>query len=348
MSNLPDIYIDPDGTIVYRASALGSCMKSLVATRMGIEGMDVYSSGAGKKISQIFDEGHLHEPDILTRIAKECQINISEIDDVAAAYGEPAQQYEVSLDLLPNVKVRGHLDGVGYGEELGRFFTSHPDDTRAVVEAKALGESTYKIWLAQQLNGFYRYRVQLSVYMLATGYPGIFGVKNRNNGQLDIQFYDTPPLSISDLRRRVLLIESAAAQDEFPACDHPSFPCKHHFLHDADETPEVGDADDELLTVLAQDYDRAKLVEEKAKAKKEELRTKLINTLGEKGKWENESYTVRTGKSTRKNLDRDAVKRFIEEHDSSIDNFQKSSEVQTVTVSRKDKPVPRPEDEPGL
>lgn len=325
MSNdQPDIYFE-NGFTIYRASALYSCMRSLVATRMGIEGQGgLYESGHGAKIGQIFNEGHLHEPDILERVSKKYGVTVQ------------SQQEPVEIDLLPNIKVRGHIDARtdGNGDNPGNFSADLIVEP-SVIEAKALGSSTYKTWLAQHLDGFPRYKGQLSTYMIATGLHGLMAVKDRNTGQMDTQVYTEPPLSISDLRRRVLLIETAAQEEEFPACDYKQFPCAHAFLHEEEELTETTSADDELITMLADEYDRARMVEERAKKKKSELREKLITTLGENGKWENESLSVRTNKAAKKIMDQTLAKKILSEEGIPADAYMKDSDSQTVTVKRK-------------
>src|SRR5918992_1081323 len=106
----PSVYVEGD-RVVYRASAVGGCLRALVACRLGYTPLP-FDEGSELRMN----EGVLHEPAILAALEKDGWI-------VAG------QQREVELTVGGTIVIRGHIDGAA-GKGL--------DGPARVVEAKAM------------------------------------------------------------------------------------------------------------------------------------------------------------------------------------------------------------------
>lgn len=147
------------GTVVYRASSLGSCIRSLVAARLGES-----AAGPNAGLRAAMDASSGLEDECIRRFG----IEMASSDVIW-------QQKEVELSVCnhpdgePNVPnavviVRGHIDGM-----------SMYDDT--ILEVKALGEGNWAKWidgknvhesLANLGTLGDKYRIQAALYGHAT------------------------------------------------------------------------------------------------------------------------------------------------------------------------------------
>lgn len=206
----PSVYQEGDRW-VYRASALGNCIRGLVAVRKGIT-----PAPHPDWLLKAFRQGSRNEPVILRMLYDQGHF-------FPTTYGS---QTMAELPVGTKALIRGHVDDVAY-DKVGYEWT---------VEAKALAESNYEKYKREGLEGFPYYAMQVSIYMAARDAPVLFviGVKNRAGEvvRLDVTPFTDPPIPASKIKAKVAKIESLVARDEWPDCDWEQYPCQFYFLHD--------------------------------------------------------------------------------------------------------------------
>lgn len=251
----PSVYFDPDiERWVYRASALGSCDRELVAHRRGMSG-----SPTPDWLQVRFDEGHDWETRILERF----------MDDTGLVVR--GQQASGTLLIGDGLAVRGSID-------------AETDD--AVVDAKFLGPDLYRKLIREGIEGFPHYRWQQAVYAhamekqricLAMGLKEIEGEREDRKvvgiAEMHYLWVDVADLpTVGQIKARVLKLEKLAAGEGLPDCPVPfQYPCPFDYLHDeVDVAVEVTGEQAELLAGAA-DMDRAvRLLEAEVKNLKAE------------------------------------------------------------------------------
>lgn len=239
--------------VVYRASALGGCVKGLAAARMGYEEV-----APPQKQQDVFDEGHLHEGAVLEKFEKDGWQIV-----------EGSLQREVVVPVTGKLFVVGHVDAEMFGP-IDEYFA-----TTSVVDVKSQSQNA---WDDFERNGwesgfFPKYKWQFSSYMIATGLPGMLIRKNRNTGEVKHEFIEEPFYSLTEIRVRVMQVEAIAKQGALPGpCDYRTFPCGYFYLHE-DEPVVV--LEDDQLDVLARQYEEAKDEEKQARGRKEDTRKAL-------------------------------------------------------------------------
>ena len=206
--NRPSVYTDPDGTVVYRASALGSCLRSLAAHRSQIATPRPHS----EHMLGIFAEGRRLEPIIIEWLGAQGWVLTDTGDDGQAEY---------DLAVFPGVVVRCHPDGMAVrrGEPAWT--------TQRVLEVKALGESL----AGKGLYALTHYPWQLSIEMLSTGRKALYVVHNKGHEDVSddsvvVKEIDTPPYTLAQIKARVAKVEAAVRRDELGDCSQKDFPCQ--------------------------------------------------------------------------------------------------------------------------
>jgi len=261
----PSVYHDPDiDRWVYRASALGSCERELVAHRRGMSG-----SPTPDWLQTRFDEGHDWEDRILERFMEDQRVALR------------GQQARGTILVGKNVAVRGSID-------------AETDD--AVVDAKFLGPDLYRKLIKDGIGAFPHYMWQQAGYAhaleksricLAMGLKDIEGegderevVGIKEMHYLWVDLADLPTLG--QIKARVLRLEKLAEGDGWPDCPSPfQYPCPFDYLHDeVDVAIEVEGEGAELLSDAA-DKDRAiRLLEAEVKKLKAERNREVEIALG--------------------------------------------------------------------
>lgn len=292
----PAVYLTDDDPPVatYRASSAGSCLRALVAARLGMDAKPVTD-----RTQRYFDEGNLHEPAI-----------VDALNDSGYTISDSQRHAEVRI--TSGVRIFGHIDGLDSSLPRPRL-----------VEIKAMGEKTWKEWVRKRWASNNRYAIQYTIYWDALDNPanptyidgglggGLYVTKNRNSGELDIWEVDAPPLDISDIKRRIMSVEYLASTETFPACDAESlFGCAYEYLHDPPPTStDVDFTQDEYLTDLASRYMQAKSNREVADSIVEELRTKILDTMGTREKVITGGFVVERKSVTSARVDTKELKR---------------------------------------
>lgn len=255
-----NIVREQDGLIIYRASALGSSFKSLVAARLGYEQI-----APPEAMQIVFDAGHAAEDIVISKLK----------EDGWKLYDE---QKEVVLPITNKIAVVGHIDSKGYHVGEGR-----------VVEVKSQSQDQ---WDAFERGGweqglFPKYRWQVSSYQLAE-HLGLCLVRyNRDTGQMATSYLDKPFYSVSDIRRRILQVEFQAATGELPqdrSC--ADYPCPFFYLHEKEDRIVL---DDPQIEALAREYKQAQVEEKTAKGRKSAAFTALKDACGDELKLETEN-----------------------------------------------------------
>lgn len=236
--NRPTRY-EEDGRVVYRASGLGSCVKSLVALGLGMTPQD-YPDWLYKK----FDEGIAGEPVVIDMLRSNWRI----MDENEGHYLKWHNgQLLVEISVGTRCIIRGHADAVGtcfkapvleYGE------TGWVAGERRLIEVKCSSED-YAREVIRELPMMYK--VQISAYGWFFGFPIMLaiGIKDDEGKVVNVvtEMYDEPPMTMGQVKARVALIESHIARGELPNCDYHQYPCQFSWLCD-----EVIDAKDKPRT----------------------------------------------------------------------------------------------------
>lgn len=287
--NRPNIYED-DGMWVYRASSLGNCVKALVAARLGYEAFP-HPDWLLKK----FEEGNAAEPVLIDRFLSYHPGKWWMLDpNNEFAYEDYPyvkhadvhdDQFTCQIPVGNTAVIRGHMDGIATNDN-GDLY---------VVECKAFAASYWDKYMKQGIEAFPYYATQLSLYMHATGLPGMFVIGHKNaDGIMDdgcevhVDMFLDPPLGLGSIKARVAKIERIATTGELPACDQNQYPCQFVYLHDDDtEEEDVLEVSDVDLDRFADLYEKACEMEKDAKRMKDEAKAGIQATfdlLGRKGK----------------------------------------------------------------
>jgi hypothetical protein len=253
----PAVYFDGN-FIIYRASALFSCLAALQYARIGMTPTEPPVTMARR-----FRDGRIHEPHILKELE----------DEHGFTFAPPPigdRQHVLSLPITRTVVVRGSPDSI--------------TTTGIIVDAKAFAARPWKEWVEKGWASFPRYAWQQSAYSLALAFeeeyeeeddlPTIcMAVKNKDTGELSVTYHE-PPVSLFDIRRRVLEVEMRARQEKEPECDKRDYPCPFFYLGDAcgGSKGEVEHTDDDVLEAWAANHHKVSVQQKAAKQAYDESR----------------------------------------------------------------------------
>ncbi len=226
---------------VYRASAIGGCIRAIVASRMGFDPME-----SPDFMVNAAEEGTRLEPVVLDAL----------FDKIGASGITYIPQVEVEDRTLPNCIIRGHLDAIITEGEIdpsvcGPTFPSSLSKFGGVIgtndlinlhygliEIKTMSDAVFKKFIKHGLKAFPRYMAQISFYHHAVmhGWTSdnsiglsrpdyctiIYACYNRDTGALAVTAFPTneSPLSYIDVAQRVLTAEYNARQETLPDCEH--------------------------------------------------------------------------------------------------------------------------------
>lgn len=293
----PSVYLEGDRT-VFRASALGGCIRALVAARLGYDPLP-FDEAAELRMG----EGNLHEPAIVAWLEQK-------------GWTVTDQQREVELTVAGTIVIRGHIDGNG----------RLTGPTR-LVEIKAMGRDPYRRWVVDRFASNERYAWQVSTYMHALDLPGLFVVKNRDSGEVDVLEVDKPPVSLAKIKARVVQVEAIARRGDFPDCDTDyTWNCPYRFLHDQKALP-LGPVADDEVDALAAAYDRARAQATQADTMKKLARDRLADVVRDRGKVRTGTWSVSCSVQTRTQIDMAKLKAEVD-----VSPYEVTSEIETVRV----------------
>lgn len=283
----PNVYVEDDGLVVYRASALGGCPVSLARARQGFTPMPF-----PEKFGEYFARGNEIEEIVLMELA-------------ASGWFLGETQEEVQLLLIggnPATVVRGHIDATGTG----------PDGYKRLVEIKATNSAYFK---ELEAKGFgtpglmQKYLWQTSVYMTALELEGVLVFRNweDDNPLTNTAYFymEKPHYTRLQLMERVMQVEKWVADDTVPVeCNVYEYPCPFYYLHPPEDREEVDAEEAEEIGRLAEEYDRlGKKIGSDTKRRKD-VATGLLERLGERDRIEATGYRVTRYVGSHKELDR--------------------------------------------
>lgn len=243
----PSVYYDEAelvGKFVYRASALGNCIRGLVASRMGME-----PESHPDWLLKRFQEGHDREPEILRHVQENewhgYRMKMLDPNDqgsyagLAHVIGQHDGQFQGEIPVGQQAIIRVHLDGIAqvYSAPVeGEVKVGQ----KVVVEAKAFGPDYWKKWVKHGIEGFPGYVMQLTIEMEAAGLPGLFVVARKDRdgdegvaGEIveydSVMFYHSPG-SLAEAKMRVMKVEALAGKGGLAECDMKQYPCQWYWI----------------------------------------------------------------------------------------------------------------------
>lgn len=258
MSDDPICLIAPD-EILYRASAVGSCIRALWAGRSGYE-----QKPPTAKMQAIFDRGHELEPIILDKL----RVLGWTFDDLQGEVSFQVTTLESGLLL----SVRGHYDAMGQHEQFtqGEWLP---------VDVKGFGPDLVKEYLGNQLRNLSHYSWQQSIYAIGCGAKRfVMPVYDKDNDMIlrSSMFPMDPEFTIEDIEVRLLGVEQLYRESVMPPCVN-NYPCPFYYLHDEPEVkPELPKAVAQLTTARMKVDAKIKVM---TKAK-DRLTEAILNALG--------------------------------------------------------------------
>lgn len=290
----PIVYPDGD-KMIYRASAVGDCLRALVAAGLQYEALPdpAYLTRAAA-------EGNLHEPDIVDKV-------------LGMGLEDTGAQDELDVQVVRNqVYLRGHMDGNLHGamvKVVPHLREGSPvplqSDEHAVLEAKTMSRRIFEEWQRGRFGVKVRYAYQVSTYMYGAGravgkdfLPALYAVKRRDDGFMEYTWIPEPPIKWERIRKRVLDAERWRLRGELPPCDiDRQWGCAYWFLHEEDdgEMAPVVSVSDEIKGMLAEIlpvYRDAKDREKAAKLEADEMKDRIHQLMDQATKVDVEGYTV--------------------------------------------------------
>lgn len=286
MSSRPDVYLDGDRW-TFRASAIGGCVRGLVAARLGIH----------PQPPKAFLQGAL-------QASSEAEEKVVEIL-TGKGWEITGQQKAIRLE-CPEGSITGHLDGlVNDGEPL---------------EIKAFGRTLFEKYVKGGLAALgppftQMYGMQITAYGLAMGKPVNLVVfrkddQDGNLGQYLEKRYEKLPYTEEVLCERMRYIIESAAEvangGEWPDCDAKCSSSSWYWhIHSEKPRALVDSAD------IAEKMERAhqlKVTMDALDAEYKKLRHELIEAIGS-GTQESDKLTATVVKSFQTRTDLDKMRR---------------------------------------
>jgi hypothetical protein len=308
--NRPIAYLDPDGTAVYRVSAIGKPLRCLAAARQGYDPLP-----APDYLIRAAEEGNRFEPIVINRLR-----------DLGWKIGGTQGVVEIVVRDQPRVIVRGHMDAAHAIDPL--------DGTDRVLEVKSMSARVFDSWLVYRWERFPTYAAQLTGYMTWARRPALYAVINRDDpDQFELLRFEEPPLAWDPIASKLLMSEHLAATEILPVCSGGSeYTCPYDYLCDRREIyfAELESGDDELLLRTAEAYREVLRMEKEIEARKDELRDELATLLGGREKASVAGWKVSRTESTRRYLDEKAIRLELGDE---AKRFEKETRYHTVRVT---------------
>lgn len=251
-----------DGTVIYSASSIGYCSAALYWDRLGVT-----HEAPPENIRKAWAEGNDNEQRIIDMLASQKVFRPLNYDMLVAegyTFGEymPERNQDYSKQVrvekrAGNVIIRAHLDGIGRVTVPAGLDNGWDFGQKAVIEAKAFGDSYWSKWQSGGLAAFPTYEWQCSIQMHGTGLPMVFVVGKKNkNGVVDFietQLVTEPPISWGKIAAKVARIEKAVAENKVPACEEPiMYPCPFYTRHQGPEVDAFGQPTSENLEFIVE------------------------------------------------------------------------------------------------
>lgn len=252
----PIRYLDPDGTVVYRASGLGACDGVILGLAAGRVPNEV-----PEWLQEVFDEGHVAEPQIIAMLGDEGLIDVNGLDT------QPEIEFEVGEFNDRRVIIRAHADGWDGGTlvECKKFRDSTwPKFLRSGVECSPLYPwQTAAMWWGLDEMGTPPER------MLFTGghWDGEKVI------EIDVKTHTDPPLPRTALLKRIarwerMIGEGLDVADLHEPCANTMYPCPMFAKGCPSEK-----ADDEVVELDGERAEVAELLGEQLETQQKIMKT---------------------------------------------------------------------------
>jgi hypothetical protein len=267
--NRPAVYAEGDN-IIYRASALGHCLRSLWAARSGMDRRPI-----PEIIKRGMDEGTALEPIILDLLYTKHGFS----------FGYQGQQFVVELNLGAwngkTLWVRGSVDEIG----------GPPGYPEVPIDVKALPESDVTQLMVKGITAKPNYAWQTSCYI--HGYRSEFMfMPIFHKGTWEIEEWSLEPIkptyTIDQIRDRVLQVEEAFYAGTMPEQCNGDFACVYPYLHDQNVIETL--PEQPALVARARIW-LSQRIDNLTTARKA-LDDKLKQELGESGKFTIDGWTI--------------------------------------------------------
>ncbi len=295
----PNVYQD-GSRLVFRASSLGHCDKSLIAAGLGEEGSEPPASIRGKwdesqgLEAEVIRQGLEWAHEVLGMKAKLLQPNIR-ADAAGLGNLKPmGGQWGFDLTLPSDVAIRGHLDGAALVYESKEGWS--PGAKRFVIEAKAYGDD---YWDAYRNNPdspkFVDNWVQWDLYRYMSGLPGLYIVGHKQKGKIiDVSCkwheYPVNEQRITDLAMRAMALTKQIRAGELPeTCSRTMWPCPFWWMHEGVEVEQLDEIEDAELEQMLTNYAEWQVLLKNAQTETKDLKQAIAERVGSKkakvGKW---------------------------------------------------------------
>lgn len=320
-----------EGKPVYRASMAGHCVKELWLWRTGVQPKTAEPGPPRPMSAGLLGarEGSLHEGWIIEELGRQ--------DYQLAWTGENQRELEKRFK---RYVVRAHPDGMIRGKELGSEWR--------VLEAKALKQERWELWVRYGWDAFPNYAAQVSLEMYLAEAKAFYIVKNRNTGDMVKVKVDNFPVAPATILKKFSSIEDlcAANNEEGPECGAQAewFFCPFFSLGKCDvlakATPEeLEEIDDPQFAGILEAYKLAQKSEKEVAEIKAGLRLKIEERMV-KPKLKVNQFFVSLSERVRRSFNIPAAKDFIVAHDGDLTEFEGETHYEELRVKAPKETVP--------
>jgi hypothetical protein len=245
------VQVASDGRVVYRASALGGCIRALAAARQ-----EYFLYDAPEKMKGLYGRGVVAEDTAVEKLMQQ-------------GWGVWMRQREVMLPVTGLVSVVGHLDAIGK--------LQHTTLERVIEVKSCTDEEFGKPYDEWRL--WYKYSWQISVYMWALRLPCLLVQIHRDSGEITCWTINKPPYTEQEIRARVLMAEHLATQEISDIeCERLEYPCPVFYTHQKFIPEEL---DDSELAGLARGYESVRAREKRVKEQRKVIGDAIVKKVGE-------------------------------------------------------------------
>jgi hypothetical protein len=286
----PIRYTEPmeDGRtrVVYRASSVGGCERAFVAAARGMA-----KRPHPEWFQDVLDEGTNAEQSII-------DMYLESGGDMV----EGSEQDELELVIMDDedvvIVVRAHADG------------RTPD---GVLECKKFRDSTWPRWksVGCEVNANYPWQVATYLHALhqqgmddavVTMVGGRFDVERGEVVEIDLRFYNNPPIPLRAFKQKIARIERLIEEGFDPTdadvkCEEKQYPCGYWYLHpsalaggkDKPVPVKIRNVPENIKGLLAADVSyktQLKMIEDdtkKIKARRDANRVEIMAWMAENG-----------------------------------------------------------------
>lgn len=294
----PDAYWEDDLLIV-RASALGSCEKSLIGQAMGMD-----RDAPPAKIVEKWDESASFEDELVLAAIKWIETEHCMSVRLASprigtdrgkftGLANMGGQWGFTRRIGGKVGLRGHLDGAAIPYT---WMKGMPRPSPFGIEVKALGPTYWDAYINGKQNDLLdTYHTQVMAYMWVTRMPFVFTVGQKVDGEIkDIRHTILWPEQVAEfvapIVSKMLRVWQFVTNNELPDCDETMWPCPLWYLHEK-QAEQIEEVDDPELRSMIWEYQEMKADMEERKETIAELKEGIIQRMG-RGKKKVGEYVV--------------------------------------------------------